>query len=69
MPGEIYATTLAEIIDHELHTRLRLAPNDFFLWGPTVMADNNAIAPDRNHHGGARDLARVQGRSDQNLIE
>lgn len=42
VPGEIYATTLAEIVDHELHTGFGWRPNDFFLWGPRLMADNNA---------------------------
>ncbi len=42
VPGEIYATTLAEIMDHELHTGFGWRPNDFFLWGPYLMADNNA---------------------------
>jgi hypothetical protein len=42
IPGEIYATTLAEIMDHELHSGFGWRPNDFFLWGPHVMADNNA---------------------------
>jgi hypothetical protein len=42
MPGEIYATTLAEIMDHELHTGFGWRPNDFFLWGPYLWADNNA---------------------------
>ncbi|HUN58502.1 MAG TPA: DUF2333 family protein [Candidatus Binataceae bacterium] len=42
MPGEIYATTLAEIVDHELHTGFGWRPNDLFIWGPTLMADNNA---------------------------
>ncbi len=42
MPGEIYASTLAAIMDHELHTGFGWRPNDFFLWGPRVMADNNA---------------------------
>jgi hypothetical protein len=41
-PGEIYASTLAAIMDHELHTGFGWRPNDFFLWGPQVMADNNA---------------------------
>ena len=41
-PGEIFATTLAEIIDHELHSTFGWRPNDFFLWGPKVLADNNA---------------------------
>jgi hypothetical protein len=42
IPGEVYATTLAEIVDHELHTGFGWRPNDLFIWGPTVMADNNA---------------------------
>jgi hypothetical protein len=40
--GEIYASTLAAIMDHELHTGFGWRPNDFYLWGPHVMADNNA---------------------------
>jgi hypothetical protein len=40
--GEIYATTLAEIMDHELHTGFGWRPNDFILWGPGLLADNNA---------------------------
>ncbi len=41
-PGEIFASTLAAIMDHELHTGFGWRPNDFWLWGPKVMADNNA---------------------------
>lgn len=41
-PGEIFASTLAAIVDHELHTGFGWRPNDFFLWGPHVLADNNA---------------------------
>src|SRR5579864_1708040 len=41
-PGEIYASTLAAIVDHELHSGFGWRPNDFFLWGPYLMADNNA---------------------------
>src|ERR1022692_2557599 len=41
-PGEIFASTLAEIMDHELHSPFGWRPNDFFLWGPRVLADNNA---------------------------
>ncbi len=40
--GEIYASTLAAIVEHELHDGFGWRPNDFFLWGPHVMADNNA---------------------------
>jgi hypothetical protein len=41
-PGEIFASTLAEIMDHELHSTFGWRPNDFLLWGPRVLADNNA---------------------------
>jgi hypothetical protein len=41
-PGEIFASTLAAIMDHELHSTFGWRPNDFFLWGPKVLADNNA---------------------------
>jgi hypothetical protein len=40
--GEIYAATLAELMDHELHTGFGWRPNDFFLWGPYLWADNNS---------------------------
>ena len=40
--GEIYASTAAAIISHELDSSTGWRPNDFFLWGPSVMADNNA---------------------------
>ncbi len=42
VPGEIYASTLAAIMDHELHDGFGWRPNDFYLWGPHVMADNNS---------------------------
>ena len=42
VPGEIYASTLAAIMDHELNTGFGWRPNDFFLWGPKVGADNNS---------------------------
>jgi hypothetical protein len=41
-PGEIYASTLATIMEHELHTGFGWRPNDFFLWGPKVGPDNNS---------------------------
>lgn len=41
-PGEIFASALAALMDHELHTGFGWRPNDFFLWGPKVAADNNA---------------------------
>ena len=40
--GEVFASTLAEIMDHELHSGTGWRPNDFFLWGPRLWADNNA---------------------------
>src|SRR5574337_1820944 len=42
VPGEIYANTLAAIMEHELNDGFGWRPNDFLLWGPRVMADNNA---------------------------
>jgi hypothetical protein len=42
IPGEVYATTMAELMDHELHSGFGWRPNDFFLWGPHVLADNNS---------------------------
>ena len=42
VPGEVFASTLAAIMDHELHTGYGWRPNDFFLWGPKVGADNNS---------------------------
>jgi Uncharacterized protein conserved in bacteria (DUF2333) len=42
VPGDIYASTMAAIMDHELKGGFGWRPNDFFLWGPSVMADNNA---------------------------
>jgi hypothetical protein len=42
VPGEIFASTLAAIMDHELHTGFGWRPNDFPLWGPKVAADNNS---------------------------
>jgi hypothetical protein len=41
-PGEIYASTLAAIMDHELNTGFGWRPNDLIIWGPYLMADNNA---------------------------
>ncbi len=41
-PGEIFASTLIAIMEHELHGGSGWRPNDFFLWGPTLWADDNA---------------------------
>src|SRR6516225_6224857 len=38
VPGEIYASTLAAIMDHELRGGFGWRPNDFFFWGPHVTA-------------------------------
>jgi hypothetical protein len=40
--GEIFATTLADVVEHELRGGTGWRPNDFILWGPRVLADNNA---------------------------
>ena len=42
VPGEILATVLARVMEHELDSTFGWRPNDFFLWGPTLWADNNA---------------------------
>lgn len=42
VPGEVYAATVRAIILHELKGGTGWRPNDFFLWGPSVLADNNA---------------------------
>jgi hypothetical protein len=42
VPGEIFATTMAAIMDHELNDGFGWRPNDFVLWGPEMMADNNS---------------------------
>jgi len=42
VPGEILATVLAGIMDRELDSTFGWRPNDFFPWGPTLWADNNA---------------------------
>jgi hypothetical protein len=41
-PGEVFATTLIALMDHELQGGFGWRPNDFVLWGPTLGADNNA---------------------------
>jgi len=42
IPGTALATTVAAMIDHELQHGFGWRPNDFFLWGPRLWADNNA---------------------------
>ncbi len=41
-PGEIFAPTLIALMNHELQDGFGWRPNDFFLWGPRLWADNNA---------------------------
>jgi hypothetical protein len=41
-PGEIFASTLSAIMDHELASGSGWRPNDFLLWGPQTLTDNNA---------------------------
>jgi len=40
--GEAFGATAAAMIRHELDSGTGWRPNDFFLWGPQVAADNNA---------------------------
>ena len=40
--GAMLATTVVTIMDHELEGGFGWRPNDFFLWGPHLWADNNA---------------------------
>ena len=40
--GEVFAASLAALMDHELSGAAGWRPNDLFLWGPTLWADNNS---------------------------
>jgi hypothetical protein len=40
--GEAFAATLVALVEHELESPTGWRPNDFFLWGPGLWADNNA---------------------------
>lgn len=42
VPGELIATALVKIMERELNGVFGWRPNDFFLWGPWLWADNNA---------------------------
>ena len=42
IPGEAFTSTLIALVRHELDGTTGWRPNDFLLWGPNVMADNNA---------------------------
>ena len=41
-PGERMAAAIVAVMDHELDSVTGWRPNDFFLWGPGLFADNNA---------------------------
>jgi hypothetical protein len=40
--GEVFATAVITIMEHELNSTTGWRPNDFVLWGPGLWADNNA---------------------------
>ncbi|MBP1686679.1 MAG: hypothetical protein H6Q33_2822 [Deltaproteobacteria bacterium] len=40
--GEVFASTIVVIMEHELNGITGWRPNDFVLWGPRLWADNNA---------------------------
>ena len=40
--GEMLASALITIMDRELNSGFGWRPNDFFLWGPRLWADNNS---------------------------
>ena len=40
--GEVFASTLAALVEHELRGLTGWRPNDFVAWGPGAFADNNA---------------------------
>jgi hypothetical protein len=42
VPGEVYATTMIALVEHELDSLTGWRPNDFILWGPGLWADNNS---------------------------
>jgi hypothetical protein len=42
IPGEIIARTLVEVMSQELDSPFGWRPNDLFLWGPGLWADNNS---------------------------
>ena len=42
LPGVAFATGAAAVMENELEGTTGWRPNDIILWGPTLMADNNA---------------------------
>jgi hypothetical protein len=56
--GEVYAATVIALMEHELDGWTGWRPNDFFLWGPGLWADNNANRQ-RGIIRGVRESVRV----------
>lgn len=77
VPGEILATVLARIMEHELDSTFGWRPNDFFLWGCSLWADNNCNRQMGIMHGVREtmlvfrdNLTKVSANVyDQNLLE
>src|SRR5215510_4786525 len=75
--GELFGLTMRSLVDHELSSWAGWRPNDFFLWGPQLWADNNAnrqlgiIQAVRESMRVFRDnLTKVSATGyDQNLVE
>jgi len=42
LPGSAFARSIIAIIEHELDGVTGWRPNDLFIWGPHLLADNNA---------------------------
>jgi hypothetical protein len=42
VPGEVLASTVIAVVEHELGGLTGWRPNDFVLWGPRLWADNNS---------------------------
>src|SRR5262245_8797369 len=42
VPGTVFATTVIAVMEHELDSPTGWRPNDLFLWGPALWADNNS---------------------------
>jgi len=40
--GEVFGATLVALVQHELSGITGWRPNDLFIWGPTLWADNNS---------------------------
>src|SRR5262249_41727449 len=75
--GEAFASAVIAIMEHELSSPTGWRPNDFFLWGPRLWADNNANRQ-RGIIQAVRESVRVlkdhltkvsSNEYDQNLVE